>query len=87
MSGAGTKDRTLVRIIVTRSEKDMVQIKQEFQRKYGKTLESFVKIWFRLNKSFRENMAKLWNHLLKVIVQAIMMFDWRSKLEINISAK
>jgi hypothetical protein len=42
MKGAGTKDRTLVRVIVTRCEVDMVQIKQEFQKAYGQTLESFI---------------------------------------------
>jgi hypothetical protein len=42
MKGAGTKDRTLVRIIATRCEVDMVQIKQEFQRHFGQTLESFI---------------------------------------------
>jgi annexin A7/11 len=42
MVGMGTNDRALIRVIVTRCEKDMVQIKQEFQRIYGKTLESFI---------------------------------------------
>jgi hypothetical protein len=42
MKGAGTNDDTLIRVIVSRCEVDMVQIKQEFQRAYGKTLESFV---------------------------------------------
>jgi annexin A7/11 len=42
MKGAGTKDRTLIRIIVSRCEVDMVQIKQEFQKQFGKTLESFI---------------------------------------------
>lgn len=32
----------LIRIIVTRCEVDMVQIKSEFQRLYGKSLEKFV---------------------------------------------
>jgi annexin A7/11 len=42
MKGAGTKDDTLVRIIVTRCEIDMVQIKQEYQRNFGKTLEGMI---------------------------------------------
>jgi annexin A7/11 len=43
MAGAGTHDRSLVRIVVTRSEIDLQDAKMEFQKMFGKTLESFIK--------------------------------------------
>ncbi|XP_060076065.1 annexin A7-like [Ylistrum balloti] len=43
MKGAGTDDRGLIRVVVTRCEVDMVQIKQQFQAMYGQSLESFIK--------------------------------------------
>jgi annexin A7/11 len=43
MKGAGTGDKTLIRIIVSRSEIDLGAIKREFQAIYHKTLESAVK--------------------------------------------
>ncbi|MGH0172544.1 UNVERIFIED_CONTAM: hypothetical protein FKN15_000924 [Acipenser sinensis] len=42
MKGAGTDDSTLTRIIVTRSEIDLVQIKQAFMQMYQKTLHTAV---------------------------------------------
>ncbi|XP_063424971.1 annexin A6-like isoform X1 [Mytilus trossulus] len=42
MKGLGTDDDTLVRIVVSRCEIDMVQIKEEFQKLTGQTLEQFV---------------------------------------------
>jgi hypothetical protein len=44
MKGLGTDDATLIRVVVTRCEVDMVVIKQEFQRQYQKTLASFIKV-------------------------------------------
>ncbi|XP_077999143.1 annexin A4-like isoform X2 [Glandiceps talaboti] len=42
MKGLGTDDDTLIRVIVSRCEKDMVQIKQAFQATYQQSLGKFI---------------------------------------------
>ncbi|XP_058012421.1 annexin A2 isoform X2 [Ahaetulla prasina] len=42
MKGKGTRDKVLIRIMVSRSEVDMLKIKSEFKRKYGKSLYYFI---------------------------------------------
>ena len=44
VQGLGTNDRVLVRVMVSRCEVDMVQIKKIFYQKYHKTLGSFIKV-------------------------------------------
>jgi hypothetical protein len=43
MKGAGTNDKALIRLMVSRSEVDMVEIKAAFEMKYGQTLDKFIK--------------------------------------------
>lgn len=42
MKGVGTNDKTLIRIMVSRSEKDLVRIKHCFKAKYKQELEKFI---------------------------------------------
>jgi annexin A7/11 len=43
MKGAGTDDKTLIRLIVSRSEIDLKTISKTFHKKYGKQLSDFIK--------------------------------------------
>lgn len=42
--GLGTTDSVLIRIMVARAEIDMLDIKAQFLKNYGKTLHSFIKV-------------------------------------------
>ena len=57
MKGLGTDDDTLCRVVVSRCEVDMVQIKEEFQRQYKQTLGMFIAvciiIWAKQNNVFK----------------------------------
>lgn len=44
MKGAGTNETLLIRVIVSRCEIDMVQIKEKFESMYSATLASFIKV-------------------------------------------
>lgn len=43
MKGWGTKEQTLIRIAVSRSEVDLVQIKKKFAQAYNKELADMIK--------------------------------------------
>lgn len=43
MSGAGTDDKALVRLIVTRADRNLETIKRAYLNMYGKTLEAAIK--------------------------------------------
>lgn len=49
MDGAGTDDAALIRIVVSRSEIDLGNIKDEYERAYNRTLLSRVKVCVRNN--------------------------------------
>lgn len=57
-AGIGTNDSQLIRIIVTRCEIDLNDIKVAFERLYGKSLRSWIKVYcFDIN--FHENILKM----------------------------
>ncbi|KAG8518719.1 Annexin A4, partial [Galemys pyrenaicus] len=44
MKGLGTDDDTLIRVMVSRAEIDMLDIRANFKKMYGKSLYSFIKV-------------------------------------------
>ncbi|KAH9498198.1 Annexin A6 [Bulinus truncatus] len=71
MKGLGTDDNTLVRIVASRCEVDMVQIKEEFQKAYKQTLAMFIQddtsgdYRTMLLTLIGEPPTKNWNHCLE----------------------
>ncbi|KAM3913578.1 annexin A11 isoform 1-T2 [Leptodactylus fuscus] len=57
MKGAGTKDKTLIRIMVSRSEVDLLDIRQEYKRMYGKSL--YTDITGDTSGDYRKTLLKL----------------------------
>ncbi|MGH0143049.1 UNVERIFIED_CONTAM: hypothetical protein FKN15_043962, partial [Acipenser sinensis] len=49
MKGSGTREKILNRILVSRSEIDLLDIKAEYQKKYGKTLYQAILVSFSQN--------------------------------------
>ena len=47
MKGLGTDDESLLRVVISRCEEDMVQIKEAFERDYKQTLGQFIAVNFR----------------------------------------
>ncbi|NXS24060.1 ANXA6 protein, partial [Mystacornis crossleyi] len=43
LQGLGTRDNTLIRIMVSRSEIDMLDIREVFRTKYEKSLYNMIK--------------------------------------------
>lgn len=46
MKGLGTEDRDLIRLVATRSEIDMGEIKDAFAEQYGETLAECISVSF-----------------------------------------
>lgn len=44
MKGLGTNDRQLIRLVVTRCEIDMVEVKRDYQRLFGESLADAIKV-------------------------------------------
>lgn len=57
MRGAGTKDKTLIRIMVSRSEVDLLDIRTEYKRMYGKSL--YTDITSDTSGDYRKTLLKL----------------------------
>lgn len=50
MQGLGTRDNTLIRIMVSRSEIDMLDIREVFRTKYEKSLHNMIKVRLRASR-------------------------------------
>lgn len=58
--GAGTKDRTLIRVMVSRSEVDMLDIRQAYVRTYGKSLYNDISVSCHFEVFHRGDVGGIW---------------------------
>lgn len=68
LKGAGTDDHTLIRVIVSRSEIDLFNIRKEFRKNFATSLYSMIKVelWLTLETRLHQSV-----HLRQFHTQAL----------------
>ena len=59
LEGAGTKDRVLIRILVSRAEIDLHNIKNEYESKFERSLADHVEVSFQIDFITEKNSNKI----------------------------
>lgn len=61
IEGAGTNDDDLIRVVVSRSERNMDAIKKEFEKLYGQSLAQFIEVYTFFSKQSEKIIFLLFN--------------------------
>ncbi|KAB0399179.1 hypothetical protein E2I00_000495 [Balaenoptera physalus] len=83
MKGAGTEEKTLTRIMVSRSEIDLLNIRQEFIEKYDKSLHQAIEVRGGVRGQWGSGECQVLEHRLEILFIPRMLPPRTAKTLLN----